>query len=185
VTAARKSASRGHGIAVRSITPFLWFNDQAEEAAKFYTSIFRNSKIVEMRRFEPKGKGRKGKAMSVSFTLGGRSFHALNGGPAYSLTPAFSLFVECVTQSEVDYLWKKLTRGGRESRCGWLEDKFGLSWQIIPNRLMELLGDEDEERAGRALAAMLKMRKIDLLALEKACGPSKSARMPWKPLGSK
>ena len=147
---------------MQKITPFLWFNGQAEEAADFYVSVFRNSKIVSLM-------GPKGKALSVTFQLEGQEFHALNGGPAHKFTPAISLFVSCETQAEVDELWGKLLAGGgREDQCGWLQDKFGLSWQIIPRILGELLGDKDREKANRAMQAMLQMKKIDIAKLKQA-----------------
>ena len=144
----------------KKITPFLWFNDDALEAAKFYVKIFRRSKITSVMKSN-------GKVMSVTFRLEGQDFMALNGGPTYKLTPAISLFVDCKDQREVDALWKKLARGGAESRCGWLEDKFGLSWQIIPKRLLQLLSDKDPKRAHGAMTAMLKMAKIDVEGLER------------------
>ena len=147
---------------MQKITPFLWFNGQAEEAADFYVSVFRNSKIVSLM-------GPKGKALSVTFQLEGQEFHALNGGPAHKFTPAISLFVSCETQAEVDELWSKLLAGGgREDQCGWLQDKFGLSWQIIPRILGELLGDKDREKANQAMQAMLQMKKIDIAKLKQA-----------------
>ena len=148
---------------MNKITPFLWFDDQAEEAMRFYVSIFRNSKVLSV---QP---GPNGKAMSVTFELEGQAFMALNGGPEFKFTEAISLFVSCTTQEEVDELWAKLTAdGGEESRCGWLKDKYGLSWQIIPTALMEMLGDPDPEKAGRAMEAMLTMSKIDIKALQGA-----------------
>jgi len=147
---------------MQKITPFLWFNGQAEEAADFYVSVFRNSKIVSLM-------GPKGKALSVTFQLEGQEFHALNGGPAHKFTPAISLFVSCETQAEVDELWGKLLAGGgREDQCGWLQDKFGLPWQIIPRILGELLGDKDREKANQAMQAMLQMKKIDIAKLKQA-----------------
>ena len=150
---AAKSPTR---IAVQGITPFLWFDDDAEEAARFYVSIFKGSRILSA------------SPMSVEFNLAGQDFYALNGGPAYKLTPAFSMFVSVKTQEDVDRLWETLTKGGQESRCGWLVDKFGLSWQIIPARLPQLLGHKDPEVAQRAMQAMLKMTKIDIAALDEA-----------------
>ena len=148
---------------MNKITPFLWFDGKAEEAMRFYVSIFRNSKVLSV------SPGPNGKAMSVTFELEGQAFMALNGGPEFKFTEAISLFVSCTTQEEVDDLWAKLTAdGGEESRCGWLKDKYGLSWQIIPTALMEMLGDEDPGKAGRAMEAMLKMNKIDIKALQAA-----------------
>jgi predicted 3-demethylubiquinone-9 3-methyltransferase (glyoxalase superfamily) len=147
---------------MQKITPFLWFNGKAEEAAEFYVSVFKNSKIVSLM-------GPKGEAMSVTFELEGQQFHALNGGPQFSFTPAISLFVSCETQAEVDDLWTRLLAdGGREDRCGWLQDKYGLSWQIIPTILGQLLGNQDREKAGRAMQAMLQMTKIDIAGLKQA-----------------
>lgn len=148
---------------MNKITPFLWFNDQAEEAMRFYVSVFKNSKVLGVPR------GPNGTAMSVSFELEGQAFMALNGGPQFPFTEAISLFVSCKTQEEVDELWAKLTAdGGAESRCGWLKDKYGLSWQIIPTALVELLGDKDPAKARRAMEAMLTMSKIDIKGLQEA-----------------
>ena len=148
---------------MNKITPFLWFDDQAEQAMRFYVSVFKNSKVLSV------SPGPNGKAMSVTFELEGQAFMALNGGPQFKFTEAISLFVSCKTQDEVDELWAKLTAdGGEESRCGWLKDKYGLSWQIIPTALMEMLGDADPGKAGRAMEAMLKMNKIDIKALRAA-----------------
>lgn len=155
-------------VAVNAVTPFLWFDDEAEEAATFYVSIFRDSRITEVSRGPGSERSRKGKAMTVSFELAGQPVIALNGGPVFRHTPAFSFFVSCSTQEQVDELWTRLTRGGKPSQCGWLEDRFGVSWQIIPARLPELLSDPDPGRAGRALAAMMKMKKIDIRTLERA-----------------
>ena len=154
------------------ITPFLWFNDQAEEAAKFYTSIFKNSKIGKISRYDEevaKPTGRPpGSVMTVEFELEGQKFVALNGGPMFKFTEAISFVVNCETQEEVDYFWSKLSEGGEESRCGWLSDKFGLSWQITPVVLMEMLADKDTAKAKRAMHAMLQMDKIDIPTLKKA-----------------
>ena len=148
---------------VQKITPFLWFDKEAEDAAKFYTSIFKNGKITHVT------PGPGGIAMWVLFELEGQTFYALNGGPQYKFTEAISFFVDCDTQEEVDNFWNKLTAdGGEESQCGWLKDKYGLSWQIVPKRLSELLGDPDHEKAGRVMQAMLKMKKIIIADLEKA-----------------
>jgi predicted 3-demethylubiquinone-9 3-methyltransferase (glyoxalase superfamily) len=147
---------------MQTITPFLWFDNQAEEAMNFYVSIFEDAEIVSGM------PGPDGKLMGGTFTLNGQEFMVLNGGPMYSFTPAISLFVKCETQEEVDYYWAKLTDGGSEEPCGWLKDKFGLSWQIIPNALGELIGHPDREKAGRALQAMLQMKKIDIAALQAA-----------------
>jgi len=154
------------------ITPFLWFDGQAEEAAKFYVSIFRNAKILNVVRYTEAGKkvhGRTpGSAMTVEFQLEGQRFIALNGGPQFKFTEAISFSVVCRTQVEVDRFWKKLSEGGEEGPCGWLKDKYGLSWQINPTILGELLGDKDAKKAGRVMNAMLKMKKINIAALKKA-----------------
>ena len=147
---------------MNKITPFLWFDDKAEEAANFYVSVFKHGRVLSV-------SSSKGKAMHVVFELEGQRFMALNGGPHFSFTPAISLFVDCKDQAEVDELWKKLTAdGGEESRCGWLKDKYGLSWQIIPKALGEMLGDKDPQRAGRVMQAMLKMGKIEVRELQRA-----------------
>ena len=140
----------------QKITPFLWFDGQAEEAARFYTSIFRKSKITSV------------SPMAVTFRLEKLDFIALNGGPQFKFTPAISFFVSCKTQREIDYFWKKLSAGGKIQRCGWLQDKFGVSWQIVPSVLRDLLGDKNKEKAGRAMNAMLKMKKLDIAKLERA-----------------
>ena len=153
---------------MQKITPFLWFDGNAEEAANFYISIFKNSKMGKISRYGDAGPGPKGTAMSVTFQLEGQEFYALNGGPQFKFTPAISLFVNCETQQEVDDLWEKLSAGGRTDRCGWLQDKFGLSWQIIPTVLGKLLTDEDPKKANAAMQAMLKMKKIDIKTLQQA-----------------
>jgi predicted 3-demethylubiquinone-9 3-methyltransferase (glyoxalase superfamily) len=159
---------RGPRAKVESITPFLWFNDQAEEAARFYVATFAGSRITSVSPGGPKGK-----ALLVEFELGGTAFIALNGGPTFRPTPAFSVFVSCPSQRVVDVLWSRLVRGGKPSRCGWLVDRYGLSWQIIPSRLSELLGDPDPARAGRALNSMMKMGKIEVKKLERAADGTK------------
>lgn len=153
---------------MQKINPFLWFDGRAEEAMLFYTSIFKNSSIESLNRYGEGGPGPKGEVMSGTFLLEGQRFMALNGGPMFSFTPAISLFVNCETQEEVDELWDKLTEGGEPSRCGWLKDKFGVSWQIIPTVLSELLNDPDPEKAGRVMNAMLQMDKIDIKRLKEA-----------------
>jgi predicted 3-demethylubiquinone-9 3-methyltransferase (glyoxalase superfamily) len=153
----------------QAITPFLWFDTQAEEAAKLYTSIFPNSRILEITRYGDAGPGPKGGVMTVSFELNGQRFTALNGGPQFKFTEAISFVVNVESQQEVDALWSRLTAdGGEESQCGWLKDKFGLSWQITPTALMRLLADPDREKSQRVMKAMLGMRKIDIGGLERA-----------------
>ena len=153
---------------MQKIVPFLWFNDNAEAAMNFYVSIFKNSKVGRVTRYGDAGPGPKGSVMWCTFTLEGQEFHALNGGPHFKFTQAISLFVNCETQQEVDELWKKLSAGGREDQCGWLQDKYGLSWQIIPTILGKLLGDKDPVKANRAMQAMLQMKKIDINGLQRA-----------------
>ena len=153
---------------MQKITPFLWFNDKAEEAMIFYTSIFKNSKIGSITRYGEGGPGPKGTVMTGTFQLEGQEFYALNGGPQFKFTEAISFFVNCKTQEEVDELWEKLSEGGEKSRCGWLKDKYGLSWQIIPTILGELLRDKDPEKSKRVMNAMLKMDKIDIKTLKQA-----------------
>jgi predicted 3-demethylubiquinone-9 3-methyltransferase (glyoxalase superfamily) len=153
---------------MQKITPFLWFDDKAEEAANFYVSIFKNSKIETVSRYGDAGPGPKGSVMIVQFQLEGQRFTALNGGPIFHFTPAISLLVDCQTQEEVDDLWQKLSAGGRPDRCGWLTDKYGLSWQIIPAALGKLMSDSDPEKSKRVMQAMLQMDKIDIQRLEQA-----------------
>ena len=153
---------------MQKITPFLWFDHQAEEAMNFYVSIFKNSKVVRVTRYGDAGPGPKGTVMSATFQLEGQTFYALNGGPLFKFTPAISFFVSCETQQEVDELWAKLLPGGRADRCGWLQDKYGLSWQIIPNVLGEMLGDKDPQKAARVMQAMLQMGKIEIEGLKRA-----------------
>ncbi|HEY4109143.1 VOC family protein [Puia sp.] len=154
---------------MQKIIPFLWFDNQAEEAANFYVSVFKNSKINNVTRYGDAGPGPKGTAMIVTFTLEGQDFYALNGGPMFKFTEAVSLYVNCETQEEVDKLWNTLiSGGGAESQCGWLKDKYGLSWQIIPTALQRILGGPDPVKSGRAMQAMLKMQKLDIKALEAA-----------------
>ncbi|MDR3415719.1 MAG: VOC family protein [Nevskia sp.] len=151
------------------ITPFLWFDGRAEEAMLFYTSVFRNSKPVAVSRYGDGGPGPKGSVMSATFELDGVEFIALNGGPQFQFSPAISFFVDCTTQQEVDELWDKLSAGGEPGRCGWLKDKFGVSWQIVPKALGELLGDPDRRKAARVMQAMMRMDKLDVAGLERAC----------------
>jgi len=160
---------------MQKITPFLWYDGNAEEAAKFYISIFKNSKMGKISRCGDAGPGPKGSVMSVTFQIKGQEFFALNGGPHFKFTPAISFFVNCETQQEVDDLWEKLSAGGRTDRCGWLQDKFGVSWQIIPAVLGQLLGDKDPQRANRAMQAMLQMTKIDIEKLQQAAAEAKSS----------
>ena len=153
---------------MQKITPFLWFDGKAEEAMNFYVSIFKNSKVVKVTRCGDAGPGPKGSVMSATFQLEGQDFFALNGGPQFTFTPAISLFVNCETQAEVDELWQKLSDGGKEERCGWLKDRFGLSWQIIPSALGKLMNDPDRQKANRVMMAMLQMGKIDIAGLQRA-----------------
>ncbi len=151
------------------ISPFLWFDDQAEEAANLYVSLFPNSKITNLSRYGEAGPGKSGSVMTVSFELDGLAVTALNGGPVFKLSEAFSMSVDCADQAEVDRYWDALIdSGGQPSQCGWLKDRFGLSWQIVPRALPRLLGDPDRAKAQRVMAAMLKMRKLDVAALEAA-----------------
>jgi predicted 3-demethylubiquinone-9 3-methyltransferase (glyoxalase superfamily) len=153
---------------MQTITPFLWYNDQAEEAMKLYVSAFKHSKVVNVTRHRAGGMGPEGKVMSATFEIEGQRLHAFNGGPHFTFTPAISLFVSCETQAEVDELWDKLSAGGEKSRCGWLTDKFGVSWQIIPKALEAALNHPDPAKAKKALDAMLQMTKIDIAALRTA-----------------
>ena len=153
---------------MQKITTFLWFDSQAEEAANFYVSIFKNSKIGSIRRYGDTGPGPKGSVMIVTFRLEGQEFTALNGGPHFSFTPAISLLVSCDTQAEVDELWEELSEGGKKDRCGWLTDKYGLSWQIVPTKLSQLMSDPDPKKANRVMQALLQMDKLDISRLEEA-----------------
>lgn len=153
---------------MQKIVPFLWFDGKAEEAMNFYTSIFKNSKIKTIHRYGDAGPGPQGTVMSGTFEINGQEFMALNGGPQFTFTPAISFFVNCESQAEVDELWEKLSAGGEKSRCGWLRDKFGVSWQIIPTALGKMLGDPDRAKAARVMQAMLKMEKIDIQGLRQA-----------------
>src|SRR5437868_1155850 len=155
-------------VPIQKITPFLWFDHQAEEAARFYVSIFPNSRLGKVVRYGPAGPGPAGSALTVQFQLDGLSFVALNGGPHFKFTEAISFVVNCQTQEEVDSYWEKLSAGGAEVECGWLKDKFGLSWQIVPTVLPELLSDPDPEKSGRVMKAMLTMKKIDIRGLKQA-----------------
>jgi predicted 3-demethylubiquinone-9 3-methyltransferase (glyoxalase superfamily) len=153
---------------MNEITPCLWFDTEGEEAANFYTSVFPNSRIVDVARYGSAGPRPEGTVMTVSFELDGHKFVALNGGPDFTFSEAISFQVMCETQEEVDSFWSKLSEGGEEGPCGWLKDKFGLSWQIVPTALPELLGDPDQEKAQRVMQAMLNMKKIEIDALERA-----------------
>jgi len=154
---------------MQKITPFLWYDDKAEEAANFYVSIFKNSKVVSVSRYGEAGPGPKGSAMTAAFELEGQKFVALNGGPHFKFTEAVSFVVNCASQEEVDYFWEKLLEGGgKESQCGWLKDKYGLSWQIVPTIMPELLQNKDPEKAKRVMQAMMKMVKIDIETLKRA-----------------
>jgi predicted 3-demethylubiquinone-9 3-methyltransferase (glyoxalase superfamily) len=153
---------------MQKITPFLWFDDKAEQAMNFYVSVFKNSKVGRITPNGEGGPGPKGTVMSVTFQLDGQEFMALNGGPHFTFTPAISLFVNCETQKEVDELWEKLSEGGKQERCGWLKDKYGLSWQIIPSALGKLMQDKNAARAKSVMTAMLQMNKIDIEALQQA-----------------
>jgi predicted 3-demethylubiquinone-9 3-methyltransferase (glyoxalase superfamily) len=150
------------------ITPFLWFDAQAEEAVDLYTSIFKNSKIESISRYGEEGPGPKGSVMTVAFQLDGQEFVALNGGPEFPFTEAISFYVHCETQEEVDNFWEKLSEGGEKGQCGWLKDKFGVSWQIVPNILGELMNDPDAEKSRRVVKAMLQMNKLDIERLKQA-----------------
>ncbi|WP_198956116.1 VOC family protein [Archangium sp. Cb G35] len=153
----------------QKITPFLWFNTEAEEAANLYVSLFKDSKILSVSRYGDAGPGPKGSAMVVDFQLAGQRFQALNGGPIFKFTEALSLMVHCDSQEEVDTLWSKLTaNGGQESQCGWLKDRYGLSWQIVPKRFVELMQDKDPKRTQRVVQAMMTMKKFDIARLEQA-----------------
>ena len=157
---------------MKKITPFLWFNDQAEEAAKFYVSVFKNSKLGKIARYSKEAAAASGRpagtAMTVSFKLNGQEFTALNGGPVFTFTPAISFVVNCDTQREIDALWKKLSTGGEPGQCGWLTDKYGVSWQIVPTILGKLIQGKDAGKAGRMMQALLTMTKLNIAALKKA-----------------
>jgi predicted 3-demethylubiquinone-9 3-methyltransferase (glyoxalase superfamily) len=153
---------------MQKITPFLWFHDRAEEAANFYVSIFKNSKVTSTSRYGDAGPGPKGSVMVVKFQLEGEEFMAINGGPTFTLSPAISFVVNCKTQEEVDEYWEKLSAGGEKVQCGWLTDKFGLSWQVVPTILGELMADKDPVKSNRVMQAMLKMTKLDIKTLKQA-----------------
>ena len=153
---------------MEKITPCLWFDHQAEEAAAFYVSMFPDSRIVDVTRYSDAFADRAGEVLTVEFDLGGRRFTALNGGPQFSFTEAVSFQIDCADQAEVDFLWDALTAGGEESQCGWLKDRYGVSWQVVPAELAQLLGDPDPGRASRATEAMLRMKKIDIDEVRRA-----------------
>jgi predicted 3-demethylubiquinone-9 3-methyltransferase (glyoxalase superfamily) len=153
---------------MQKITPFLWYDDKAEEAMNFYVSIFKNSKVLSVTRYGDAGPGPKGTVMTAEFQLEGQEFVALNGGPHFKFTEAISFVVNCKTQEEVDYFWEKLSEGGAESQCGWLKDKYGLSWQVVPTVLVELFQDQDAEKSQRVMKAMLQMKKMDIETLKRA-----------------
>jgi predicted 3-demethylubiquinone-9 3-methyltransferase (glyoxalase superfamily) len=153
---------------MQKITPFLWFDNQAEEAVRFYASIFKNAKIGKIARYGEAGPGPAGSVMVASVELEGISFTALNGGPNFKFTPAVSFVIDCKSQEEVDYFWEKLSEGGRTDQCGWLQDKFGLSWQVTPTVLIEMLNDSDPAKSQRVMAAMMQMTKIEIPKLQQA-----------------
>lgn len=153
---------------MQKISPFLWFDTQAEEAAKFYVSVFKNSKVTNVTHYGEGGPGEPGSVMTVSFELDGQEFTALNGGPQYKFTHAVSFMVSCKTQDEVDYYWSKLSEGGEEVQCGWLRDKYGLSWQVVPEGIGDVLAGDDDEGSQRAMKAMLQMIKLDINELRRA-----------------
>jgi len=153
---------------MQKITPFLWYDNQAEEAANFYVSIFKNSKVKKVARYPEGSPAPVGSVMTVDFELDGQEFVGLNGGPNFKFTEAVSFVVNCETQEEVDYFWNRLLEGGTESQCGWLKDKYGLSWQVVPTILLELVKDKDPEKSKRVMQAMLQMKKIDIEALKRA-----------------
>jgi len=153
----------------QKITTFLWFDNNAEEAANFYVSVFKNSRIIETTRYTEVGPGPKGSVMTVGFELDGQVFTALNAGPTFKFTEAISLVVHCQSQEEIDYYWNKLTAdGGQESQCGWVKDKYGLSWQITPDALLKLIKDSDGAKVNRVMQAMMQMKKLDIKTLEQA-----------------
>lgn len=153
---------------MQKITPFLWFDGKAEEAMNFYVSIFKNSKVGQVTRYGDAGPGPKGAVMSATFELDGQQFYALNGGPQFTFSPAISFFVNCETQEEVDEMWEKLSQGGGTHQCGWLHDKFGVTWQIVPSVLGKLLHGSDAKKSAAAMRAMLQMDKLDIRRLQEA-----------------
>ena len=153
---------------IQKITPFLWFDTQAEEAVNFYLSIFPDSRVKSVTRYGEAGPGPKGTVLTMAFELAGQEFVALNGGPVYKFTEAISLVVNCESQAEVDEYWEKLTAGGADIQCGWLKDRYGLSWQVVPTRLFDLLQDRDVKKTDRVMRAMFQMKKLDIATLERA-----------------
>ena len=153
---------------MQKISPFLWFDNQAEEAMNFYVSVFKNAKVLSVTRYGEAGPGPKGSVMTAAFELEGQKFTALNGGPNFKFTEATSFVVDCTSQQEVDYFWENLSEGGQESQCGWLKDKYGLSWQVVPTRLVELLQDKDPAKSQRVMQALMQMKKLDINKLEQA-----------------
>ena len=153
---------------MQKITPFLWFDSQAEEAMNFYVSIFKDAKVNRVTRYGAEGPGVPGTVMSCEFTLNGTDFYALNGGPVFKFSPATSFFIHCETQEEVDHYWNKLGEGGNPNRCGWLDDKFGVTWQVVPNALGRYLNDPDKKKAGNVMKAMMQMAKLDIAELQEA-----------------
>ncbi|HUS10445.1 MAG TPA: VOC family protein [Pyrinomonadaceae bacterium] len=169
-TGTAQSRSERTAPHTQKITTFLWFNNNAEEAVNFYVSIFKNSRILNTTRYGETGPGPKGTVMTIAFQLDGQEFTALNGGPQFKFTEAISLVVHCQTQEEVDYFWEKLSEGGEKIECGWLKDKFGLAWQIVPDVLLDLLEQGDEKKAERVMKAVMQMKKLDIQGLKQAAG---------------
>jgi predicted 3-demethylubiquinone-9 3-methyltransferase (glyoxalase superfamily) len=153
---------------MQKITPFLWFDSEAEEAMNFYVSIFKDSKVNKVTRYGEAGPGTPGSVMSAEFTLNGTDFYALNGGPVFKFSPATSFFIHCETQEEVDHYWNKLGKGGKPNQCGWLDDKFGVTWQVVPDALGTYLNDPDKKKAKNVMQAMMKMTKLDIAKLKEA-----------------
>ena len=153
---------------MQKITPFLWFDDKAQEAMNFYVAIFKNSKIVTITRYGSAGPGPEGTVMTAEFQVEGQDFVALNGGPIFTFTPAISFVINCESQEDVDHYWDKLSEGGEQIECGWLKDKFGVSWQVVPTILVELINDPDPMKSQRVMAAMLQMKKLDIAGLKRA-----------------